>query len=163
MNNSFYIESMDEDELAFIQRRHDKESKAYMYTMNRMLLFTVFIPAGIALFFSASRPMGWQGILYIYFSGLVALLAFFTLVSILSYFHKLHKFKMDLKHKTKIVEQVGIKSVQYMPHNNTWHFFLVSQTKLSIEVSEDFFYSQQPGDEINIEYSRYAKEYFGYF
>ena len=163
MNNTFYSEAMGEDELAFIQRKHDKESAAYLYTMNRMLLFIVFIPAGIAMFFAVARSLQWQGILHIYIVGFIALFIFFALVSILSYFHKLHKYKMDLKHKTKIVEQAIIKSCQYMPHNNTWHFYLLSQTKLSIEVSEEDFQSQVPGDEINIEYSQYAKEYFGYF
>jgi hypothetical protein len=163
MNNTFYCEVMDEDELAFIQRKHDKESAAYLYTMNRMLFFVVFVPAGIALFFAAANSLSWQGILHIYIVGFIALFIFFSLVSVLSYFHKLHKYKMDLKHKTKVVEQAIIKSSQYMPHNDTWHFYLLSQTKLSIEVSQEAFHSQQPGDEINIEYSKYAKEYFGYF
>ena len=154
---------MEEDELEFIQRKHDKESKAYLYTMNRMLFLTAFIPFFIALFFAIAQTLSWQSLVRIYFTGFAAILVFFGIVATLSYFHKLHKFKMDLKHKTKIVEQVLIKSAQYMPQNNTWHFFIHSIHKVSIEVSEEFFNSYQPNDEINIEYAKYSKEYFGYF
>lgn len=161
--NTFYPETMDEDELAFIQCKHDQESRAYMYTMNRMLFLIAFIPLFVALFLAASQPFSWQELLAIYFIGFAALLVFFGIVATLSYYHKLHKFKMDLKHKIKVVEQVVIKSTQYMPQNNTWHFFIHSLHKVSIEVSEEFFNSHQPNDEINIEYSKYSKEYFGYF
>jgi hypothetical protein len=34
---------------------------------------------------------------------------------------------------------------------------------MSIEVTQDDFLKFEEGDEINIEYSKYSKEYFGYF
>ena len=51
----------------------------------------------------------------------------------------------------------------YQFQNNTYHFYVDSLVKLSIEVDEIFYHSNRPGDEINIEYAQYSHEFFGYF
>ncbi|TXH55550.1 MAG: hypothetical protein E6Q89_06595 [Bacteroidia bacterium] len=154
---------MDLDEIGFIQRKHDKESKSYLYTMNRILIVIVIIPLLIGIFFSWNYQWSLQVLIQVYVIGFIALLLFFILIATLSYFYKLHKYKQDLKHQLKIIEQVIIQSCQFMPQNKSWHLYITSAEKLSIEVSEEFYMLNQPGDEINIEYAKYSKEYFGYF
>jgi hypothetical protein len=162
MNSIIHIEPMEEDEIAFIEKKYNQESKAYMYAMNRLLIIIAVIPFIIALIYYVAT--GNKQVLFkVYFIGLGALLCLFSLAAIMSYRHKLLKYKNDFTFKNKIVETVTIESVKYMSMNNTYHFYINSQFKYSIEVSESFFHQYQPGDEINIEYSVHAGEYFGYF
>ncbi len=162
MHSTIQIEPMEEDEIAFIEKKYNKESKAYMYAMNRLLIIIAVIPFIIALvyFIATGRK---DDLFKVYFIGLGALLGLFSLAATLSYRHKLRNYKLDFIEKNKIVESVTIQSVKHMPMNDTYHFYINSQYKYSIEVSESFFHQYQPGDEINIEYSVHSREYFGYF
>lgn len=162
MRPTMHLEPFEADERAFIQRRYDKESAQYMYAMKRLVWLTALAPVVVALIYYVAT--GKTSILYrVYFTGLAFLLLFFTLVAWLSYRHKLGKYRRDLDLGQKVIERVIIESARYMPQTNTYHFFISSAHKLSIEVSEEDFHRLQPGDELSIEYARYCGEYFGYF
>lgn len=62
-----------------------------------------------------------------------------------------------------MIEKTHITEKKYMPQNDSYYFYLDSPTKLSIEVSQDDYRKLDIGDEINIEFGRYSKEYFGYY
>jgi Ca2+/Na+ antiporter len=162
LNSYISIEPLEEDERAFIQKKRDTESKAYMYTMNRMLVIAFIVPLFVAIVYYIVTVQI-SDLVQVYFIGLIFLLLFFALVAWLSYRHKLMKYKNDLKKGTKCIERVTIQSAQYMPQNNTYHFYIDSIVKLSIEVDEIFYHSNHPGDEINIEYAQFSHEFFGYF
>lgn len=157
-----YFEPLEEDELAFIRKKHDTESRSYVYAMNRLVVLAALVPAVVAFGYYVVTEK--QDMLYrVYFTGLAFLLVFFSFVAWMSYRHKLQKFKRDLAHRQKVIEPCTIESARFMPQNQTYHFFIHSRVKLSIEVDENTFQRLQEGDEINIEYAPYSGEYFGYF
>jgi hypothetical protein len=87
----------------------------------------------------------------------------FLFVMMATYARKLLFINLDVKHQQKIIESVEIIQKKFMPQNQSFHFYIKSQIKMSIEVTQDDFLKFEEGDEINIEYSKYSKEYFGYF
>lgn len=98
-----------------------------------------------------------------YFAGVFFLMCFSSGILYLVYRYSLQKLQYDVKHTTKTIELTRITRKQYMPQNNTFYFYLDSPHKLSIEVSELYFRKLDQGDEVNIEYSTYARLYLGYY
>ncbi len=162
MSNFIKIEPLEEDELAFIQKRNEKESKAYVLGMNMVLIASVAIPFVVALIYKI-RFQRTDIMIQAFLYALCITLSFSAIVSFFSYRRSLFDIRKDLKEKTKIVESSLITEKKFMPLNNTWHFYLDNAFKYSIEVSEDDFHRFHVNDEINIEYSTYSKEYFGYY
>lgn len=98
-----------------------------------------------------------------YFGFTAFLLSLCTLAVWLSYRLYLRKVLWDLKSLTKTIEQSHITRKQYMPQNKSYHFYIDSPNRLSIEVSQDDFYHMDEGDEVSIEYTTHAKIFLGYF
>jgi uncharacterized membrane protein YozB (DUF420 family) len=153
---------MEPDEFAFIQKRHDKESREFMRAMNVVLAFAVIIPFLTSLFYYVKFQD--TGIMLSAFViSLVITMILFVIIAYFTYQRTLSALKHDLREQTKIVESTLITEKKYMALNHTYHFFLYRAFKISIEVNEVDFARFDVNDEINIEYARYSKEYFGYF
>ncbi|MBL7764789.1 MAG: hypothetical protein JNJ58_01745 [Chitinophagaceae bacterium] len=162
MSNSFTTEPLEEDEVAFLTRRYEAESRQYMRVMNVFLVLCATVPFIVALvYYIVTADV--QVLIKVYFIGLGFLLVFFSVAAWLTYRFRLQKLRLDMKHKLKTIEKTTIASTRFVPHSHTWHFYIHSLTKYSIEVSEADFHLFGPGDEINIEYAAYSREYFGYF
>lgn len=156
-----HLEPLNADERAFLQRRETRERHQLYKAVRIMLPFCFALPFAVAWGeaiigrenpFSALRYFGGVGIL----CGLVFVATF------LGYRNSLHLVRLDLKKGTKTVEQVRITGKRFMPHDNTFHVYLESRIRLSIEVSARDFDLIQIGDSLNIEYSTRAKAYLGY-
>jgi len=102
-------------------------------------------------------------ILLVCFLGFLGLSCVIGISTYLSYTNTLGRLIKDIKRRRKIVERSEITSKRYMKENNTFHFYISSPTRLSIEVSREDFEDYKEGDEINIEYGKASKTYFGYF
>ena len=98
-----------------------------------------------------------------YFGYTAFLLSVCTLAVYLSYRLYLRKVFWDIKTGTKTIEQSYIARKQYMPQNNSYHFYITSPNRLSIEVGQEDFYRMNEGDEVSIEYTTHAKVFLGYF
>lgn len=160
------LQALNTDELEFIERRYRTESKIYMRTMNVMLILGTISPMifciGV-LFFTPEDDVSINKLYRIYFIGLLAMLIFVGLIAYVSYREKLLDYQKDKKQKLKVLETTNIVQRKYMKLNNTYHFYLSTPNKYTIEVSPADFEKYQLGDEISIEYSQHAKEYFGYY
>jgi len=162
MPNEFYYELMDAAELAYIEKMARKDRRMY----RRIMVILLSSSALISLFGGWKylrkediTVFSWSG--YSFTFSILGMICFIAVTfSRNTYLRKLEK---DLKNKTKMVERVLIKKKTFLPHNNTFHFYLNSARKLSIEVQEPDFNELTEGDEINIEYSTSAGIYFGYF
>ena len=98
-----------------------------------------------------------------YFAGVAILGSLAGAGTFISYRNNLYTIQRDLRKGTKTIERTTITRKRFMPQTNTCYFFLDSPTKLSIEVSQEYFDRLGAGDEVNIEYSTYGKAYLGYF
>lgn len=157
---------MNIDEYEFIARRYRSESKIYMRTMNVLLVLGTLSPVVFCigvLFFSKEGTVDASALYRMYFVGLIAMMLFVGLIAYVSYREKLLAYHKDKVHRQKVVEYTNIRQKKYMKLNDTYHFYLTTPNKYTIEISPTDFVKYQLGDEISIEYAQYSKEYFGYF
>lgn len=159
---SYNIEPLNEDEIAFLTKKYKKESKAFMLGMNAFLILAVSIPFLVANM-EFNEPDEHAQFIERFLNLLAITIIVIGIIGWVIYAQYVGPLKKDLTHLEKVVEHHTIDSSVHLIHRNTYHFYIQSMLKASIEVSEEFFNSHQVGDEINIEYSRYSKEYFGYF
>jgi hypothetical protein len=165
--NETYQEALSFSELAFLKKKASKEEHAFQRILNVMLMGAVVISFAGAWkniqkegkVFNTETIFSWEN----YFITLIILSFIFWVAIRFSRSTELTKIKKDIRQKTKIVERVMITKKTFLPHNNTFHFYLNSLQKLSIQVDEEDFMTLSEGDEINIEYSKNAGIYFGYF
>lgn len=162
-----YFEALTVPELDFLERKAGKQNRVYGLLQKWMLAGSLLISfAGGWKNIRSEHPpyetitvFSWEN----YLITVLCLVVLFLLSIWFSRNSELSKIRKDLRQKVKVVERVMIERKTFLPHNNTFHFYLNSREKLSIQVEEADFMLLQEGDEINIEYSKNAKVYFGYF
>lgn len=95
--------------------------------------------------------------------SLIAILLFASLAFYTAYFKSLRKLKLDTIERLKVIECTKILEKKYLPHNNSYHFTLLSPTQRSLEVEVNEYQLYNIGDEINIEYAKNSKIPLGYY
>ncbi len=169
-----YQESMNEAELSFLKTKEAKDMRVFTRTIRNISILFVVLPCCIGIIMeSISRSMDTpvakfkqedDPYFYLYyFFGMIFLLILIAIGSYYSYSRTLKLLLKDIHLGNKTIEKTEIDRKQFVEMNNTYHFYLKSASKLSIEVSKDDFDLYREGDEINIEYSTFSKIYFGYF
>lgn len=157
-----YLEPLNVEEIAFLQKKEQRDRRSFYRAVRALLIICFLIPFLVA----------WGGALYgkpnafsylRYFTGVAFLLCFAGLCAYISYYHHLRKVQLDLQHRSKTIERTQITEKKFMAMNGIYYFYLNSSVKLSIEVTEDHFHNLEDGDEVNIEYTTYSRQYLGYF
>lgn len=172
--NILYEEPLDESELAFLIAKREKDRASFRRTMRTLSIAFVLLPFGAGFILESMRQTHDLkarlndaeksfGDRYAFFIGISFLLLLIALAGYISYLRILKPVMTDIKNGKKTVEQTTISRKMYMAHNDTCHFYIRSAYRLSIEVSREDYDQYEEGDEINIEYSTYAKVYFGYY
>jgi|GEM_PF-314579 len=170
-----YQEPMTFSELSFLREKEQKERRTFFRTVRNMAVLMIIIPAcGGILIESISRSNDtpelarWRAreepypYLY-YLTGMGFLLLLLLVASYISYNRTLKQLLKDIRSGYKTIEKTEIDRKQFIAANRTYHFYLKSTFRLSIEVSKEDFELYREGDEINIEYSTRSRIYFGYF
>lgn len=165
-------EEMNGGELVFLKSKIQTEQRLFFRTMRSLFLLAFMVPTVIAILFFTSEqkpdPINYAEksepfTLQHYFFSLLFLISLIFIAGISTYNKTLKNLKKDEKERIKILEKTWITRKYYMELNGFYYFYLSSKMKSSIRVNEKDFADYQEGDEINIEYSKYAKEFFGYF
>jgi hypothetical protein len=162
-----YIEKLSENELAFLKQKAQKQERTFRKLLRVLLLGSMLISFAGAWenihndnkVFNTETVFSWEN----YFITLIILSVFFLIAMGFSRNTELSKINKDIRQQKKIIERVIIERKTFLPHNNTFHFYLNSLHKLSIEVEEEDFALLEEGDEISIEYAQNSGVYFGYF
>jgi hypothetical protein len=157
-----YNEPLEKEELAFLVRKEEKERKQF-YKLIRIFMVFCFVCPFIIVWFRAWNDVENPFSYGFYFGSVFFLACFGGFAVYMGYRISLWKVQKDLQVGTKTIERTTITRKQYMPHNNTFYFYLSSPNKLSIEVKGEDFHSMKDGDELSIEYTTYSKMYLGYF
>ncbi len=170
-----YEESMNDSELHYLQQERDKEKKVLVRTVRAITFIFVILPCCLGLFMEyisrRAQTAEWVRIreeeephaYALYILGMFVLLILVALIAYYAYTRSLKKLVRDINTGNKTVERTTVTRKQFIPTNETYHLYLGSRAKLSIEVTQQEFEHYEAGDEINIEYSSYARVYFGYF
>jgi len=157
-----YQEPLSPDELDFLRRKVAQDKRQFYKVLRVLLVLSFvcpFIVAWIRAFIGVPNPFSYG----FFFLGVGFLLAFSATTAYVSYYYFLRKVVQDLRANEKIIERAHITGKRYMPQTNSYHFYLDSPTRLSIEVSEPDYKLLKEGDEVNIEYTTVSKMYLGYF
>ncbi|MBK8144927.1 MAG: hypothetical protein IPK62_07975 [Bacteroidetes bacterium] len=162
MANVISTEKLEDEEAAFIINKYQKASKDYLRIMNLFLISCGVFPLVMGVLFSIiANDFGvFIGVFVI---CLISLIFFFILVASIYYFLFLFRKYLDAQRQTKTIERCLVLEKKAILINQSYHIFIDSKVKYSIEVVENDYDLYEIGDEINIEYSTYDKEYLGYF
>ncbi|MBA3829577.1 MAG: hypothetical protein H0X33_11620 [Taibaiella sp.] len=157
-----YMEALDNSELSFLIVQEEKERRQY-YKVFRFLMFLSFILPFAGSWYKAydGAPNAFSALKF--FTSTAVLLSISAGGTWMSFRINLRKIQWDIKQRTKTIETTQITQKRYMPHNDTYHFYLSSLTKLSIEVTPEDYHRLAEGDEVSIEYTTHACFYLGYF
>lgn len=159
-----YTETLTDGEIAFLEKKERKERRQYYKAFNLMMVLSFVIPFAGAWYRATADENAENAFSYPrFFAGVFVLLSLSVIGTWLSYKRHLRKIQMDIAERTKTVEISHITRKMFMPHNNTYHFYLDSPTRLSVEVSANDYSIHAEGDELNIEYATHSKLYLGYF
>lgn len=164
---------MSADELSFVNERKDVEHSAFKRIARNALFFCVLFPTALCVVMEYVRKQEEEkrvvvpeddSSVYLYYVAIVcAMLLFAALLGTYYYRSHLLPLKKDAMEGLKTVELARVARKQFIPENNSFHFYLISDFKLSIEVRQKDYEAYKEMDEINIEYSSRAHVFFGYF
>lgn len=157
-----FLEPLDESEIRFVTLKYEKASKDYLRIMNLFLISCGIFPVLIGFTFGLIAN-DVDVFVQVFIISLISLIIFFVVVAGIYYFLFLFNKYRDASQKTKIIEPCLVLEKKSMPLNNTFHVYIDSRIRYSIEVSEPDFNHFEVGDEINIEYTAFDKEYLGYY
>lgn len=162
MANIVSIEPLEQSEILFVIRKYHRASKEYMRAMNLLLILAGVLPFIVAFILWISAA-GVEVVMEFFFLSLISLISFFIVIAFIFYFLQIFNKYRDAVYKTKSIERCMILEKKEVPYNHTFHFFIDSKVRYSFELPENEYHQYEVGDEINIEYSTYDKEYLGYF
>lgn len=159
---AYYTEPITDDELGFLVRkaRHDRKQFYRVYA--------IFIVASIVVPYIGSwyrdtddSPNTFSWIKFFVSSGV--LFSITTLAVFLAFRRNLSKLQRDIRERSKTIYITHVTRKMQVPSNATFHLYLDSPIKLSIEVSAADYLHFNEGDEVAIEFATYSNEYLGYF
>lgn len=157
-----YEEPLEEEEILFLVRKELKERKQYYKVFSLLMIMSFVIPFAGAWYraydgapnaFSVPR----------FFVSAAILLTISGAAVYLTYRVNLRKVQTDIRTRIKTIECAHVVRKLYMPQNDSYFLYLDSKNKLSIEVQANDFHRLDTGDEVNIEFTKNARLYLGYF
>lgn len=168
--NIRHKEPFEKEERAFLIKHARKQKKSFLRATHY-----VFLGLGIfmmALYTFANftydpantdqktdTPLSPQIVLWI----ALFLFLVFAVVFLYVYLISVYNLFIEIRRGYKIIEQATIREKKYMQQTQTYHFFINSLVKKSIEVSKEDYDFFQINDEINIEYGPRSFQFFGYY
>ncbi len=157
-----YNEPLEVEELQFLEKKAATDRSNYYRVFQVMMIGSFVIPFAGAWYraidgmedaFSPLRYFATAGVL-------VTLSSVSTYIAYRTY---LRKVRLDIRDKTKTIEKSHIMKKVHIATKDTYHFYIDSAIKLSIEVKLEDYLLMNTGDEVSIEYATHSKEYLGYF
>lgn len=158
----YYIEPLSDSELDFLVRKEAKQRSIY-YKVFTLLMVVSFIVPYVAAWYRVAdgAPNAFSYARFFVSAGILLFIS--SVATYVSYRLNLRYLQRDIKERSKTVVISHITRKMYVASNDTYHFYLDSHVKLSIEVSLPDYQVFKEGDEVAIEYTTYSKEYLGYF
>lgn len=157
-----YTEPLEAEELDFLEGKESKDRKVYFQVYRLLMLLSFIIPFAGAWYRAYDGAENAFSPLKFFFSAGV-LLSISTFSTYMVYRVNLRKIQLDIRDRTKTIEISRIQRKLQMTPRSTFHFYIDSRVKMSIEVSLADYDRLKVGDEVCIEYTTHSKQYLGYF
>lgn len=170
ISNSCYHEPLETEELAYLEKHAVRQRKTFLRVVHYIFLGLALLMTALytlanftydpaAIDDKTDTPLS-PGFVLQVTAGIMLLFA--AILGLLYYFTILSLFR-EIRKGYKIVEQAFITEKKYMSQTATYHFYLNSRIKKSIEVSRKDYDFYDVNDELNIEYSPESHLFFGYY
>ncbi len=157
-----YTEPLEPEELSFLERKVTKDRSNYYKVFQIEMVLCFIIPfAGAWYRVADGMPNAFSPLKF--FSAAGALLMLSLVTTYIAYRTYPRKTQLDIQEKTKTIEKIHIVKKVHIATRDTYHFYIDSKIKLSIEVSHEDYLLLNVGDEVSIEYTTHSREYLGYF
>lgn len=156
-----YKQPLTHEELSFLRQKEERERGLLLRVIRALMVLCFicpFVVAWLRAMLGAEQPFSF---LY-YFVSVLFLLFLCALGVYWSYYNNLRTIQQDIRFGTKTIEKAYITRKQFMPSAGSFHLYLSSAIRISIEVSEEEYRRLASGDEVHIEYTSYSKQYLGY-
>jgi hypothetical protein len=162
----------DQSEMAYLLRKKDEDVARQMKMLGILIVFVAIISvfAGIvlAIVVKVSPQIFWNSgmvppaVLPSALMLFVALSAISVIGSVYSYARTVRKLIKDIRVGKKAEEPCLIIRKFHAVENDTYHVYITSNVRLSIELTAEEYALLAEGDKIYIEYSPLSKIFFGY-
>jgi hypothetical protein len=149
-------------EVAYLQAIVDEHRQSYFKMFWLLLFISVCVPYPFA-YTQETDDSEFVFSLFRYVCITAVLMFVFMTSFFVGYLVKNKNVHKDIKMKLKDIEVCTITQKVFMEINNTYHLYIDCSIRLNIEVNEADFMKVMPGDQINVEYGSFSKEYLGYF
>jgi hypothetical protein len=157
-----YTEPLEFDELIFLERKESVERRQYYRVYQLLMLFSFIIPfIGSWYRVTENSPSAFSFFKFFVSSGILVFIS--TFATYASYYVYHRKMQLDIKYRTKTIETNRITRKLHISTKSTYHFYIDSAIKLSIEVAYGDYMRLKEGDEVSIEYTTHSQLYLGYF
>ena len=150
------------EELQFLERKESKERTQYYKVFQMLMVLSFIIPfAGAWYRATDGAPNAFSPSKFFVTASILLFISSFS--TYMTYRLNLRKVQLDLRQKTKTIEISHVTRKLQVPTNSTYHLYLDSTIRLSIEVTYEDFVRLDEGDEVCIEYTSNSRQYLGYF
>ncbi len=163
---------LEKQELEYLVKMKEEDTAGLVKTMKYLVLFIVIICiiAAIGMYVIirlspdtfVNRGEALPNILVSVLKLALLLLFAVAAGSYYSYNKTLRKVIKDMRGGEKTIEPCTVIRKFQSPQNDTWHVYITSVVRLSVEVTADEYAMLEEGSKINLEYSPYSKVFFGY-
>ncbi len=159
----FYTESLTRDETSFLKERHDDEMRGVYKLFRICMILSFLLPFAGAWIRAAREGDPSEFSMLRYFLLVFWLLVVSALIAGVQFWRNVWPLRRDLRGGEKVVELATVERKVFMPGDGSYHLYLNSVIRLSIEVEEAAYRLLRQGDEINILYAPHSKLHLGYF
>jgi hypothetical protein len=162
MINNVTFEPLEDDELHFLHDKCHSQRREFRKIVRACLILQFILPIIVTTQHGAFADEIPSKVVFAAYGTLITFILL-AIVMIGSYTYLVYPVKRDLHRQQKRIESCTITEKKHMALNNTWHFYINSMSKISIEVNSSDFDRFEVGDEINVEFAHQSGEYLGYF
>ena len=155
-------EPLSSNELEFLKLQLKSAKRSFVGFFSKFVI-VIFVLSFVLSFYKAAsgNQNAFSASAYFATTTLFLLISALGVYIVFLLFHR--NLMLDIRQARKTIEPCHISRKQFMPHNNTYHFYIDSAHCLSVQVPKADYDRMNPGDELSIEYSCHSGIFFGYF
>lgn len=160
MTTSLFNTELSLEERTFLQDSYQKNKRRFI--KNTLFITCIALIVALSSLFKFDMEtkqvyLNW----FVFACVLIVLFAIIAISTLIAYFIKIHPLKKDYLCNNKLIEVVTITKKVHMKTTDTFHFYVLSAFRLSIEVDQLIFNQYEVDDELNLELSYYSHCFLG--
>ena len=160
MTTSLFNTELSLEERTFLQDSYQKNKRRFIKNTLFITCIAFFIAISSLFKFDMESKqvyLNW----FVFACVQIVLISIIVISALIAFIIKIHPLKKDYLCNYKLIEVVTITKKVHMKATNTFHFYVLSAFRLSIEVDQVVFDQYEVDDELNLELSYYSHRFLG--